>query len=136
AALQEWEAIVNVLRESRPALAAVLEHGVPRVVTAERLVVSFQDGSFYGRQADTRDSRAAIADAARVRLRATPEIEIRFDAEDGATASKTVAAVEAGRREAEQKARRLEALGHPVVRDAMDVFPEARGSVEVRLEGD
>ena len=134
AALLEWETIVKILRESKPALAAVLEHGVPRVVGPERIVLSFQEGSFYGRQAESPASLDAIADAAEARFSVRPSIEIRFDAEG--KERRTVAAVEATRREAETAAKRRAALGHPVVKDALDVFPDSRGKVDVRLEGD
>ncbi|MEM7606461.1 MAG: DNA polymerase III subunit gamma/tau, partial [Myxococcota bacterium] len=113
AALQEWGAIVDELREARPALAAVLEHGVPRAVSAERIVLSFQKNSFYGRQADAPAAREAIGEAAKKRFDASPPIEVRFDlsADDQ---GRSVAAVEATRRDARQKQRRRDALNHPV----------------------
>lgn len=131
-ALQEWEGIVADLRDSKPALAAVLEHGIPRAVTAERIILSFQEGSFYGRQAKSPAAIEAITDAAKGRLGSKPKVEIRFDAEG--SSKRTVAALDATRKEAESAAKRREALSHPAVRDAMDVFPESRGKVEVRLD--
>lgn len=134
-AMQEWEAFVDALRDGKPALAAVLEHGVPRVVSPEKIVLSFQEGSFYGRQADARASREAILDVAESRLGVRPPIEIRYDSDLGAS-TRTVAAVEATRRDAEIKQRRKDALAHPVVRDAMQVFSESTGRVRVRLDSD
>lgn len=133
-AMQEWESFVDALREGKPALAAVLEHGIPRVVSPERIVLSFQEGSFYGRQADAPAAREAIAHVAEQRLGVRPPIEIRYDA-DGAQ-GRTVAAVEATRREARLSQRRREALGHPIVREAMQVFSESAGRVRVRLDGE
>ncbi len=134
AALQEWEELVSALEKEQPALAAVLEHGVPKSVGPDRIVLSFKDGSFYGRQAESPESIDAIARVAEQRLGARPEIQIRFDAADGAT--KTVAAVAAQRKEAEADARRKEALNHPRVRDAVDVFPESAGKLTVHIEAD
>ncbi len=134
AALQEWEELVAALEKEQPALAAVLEHGVPKTVGPDRIVLSFKDGSFYGRQAESPDSIDAIARMAEQRLGARPAIEIRFDAGEGAT--KTVAAVAAQRKEAEVDARRKEALNHPRVRDAVDVFPESAGKLTVHIEAD
>ena len=133
AALQEWEGLVELLREGKPALAAVLEHGVPRVVSREKVVLSFQEGSFYGRQANATAAREAILEAATQRLGAKPELEIRFDAADEAMQERTVAAVEASRRKGRQEQRRREALSHPAVQEAVQVFPEASGRVQVRL---
>ncbi len=135
AALQEWEELVGTLRSRQPALGAVLEHGVPRSVGPERIVLSFQQGSFYGRQADTPESISAIQDCAEELLGARPQVEIRFDAATE-KAVKTVAAVAAQRKEAEVEAKRREALNHPRVRDAMDVFPESAGKLDVHVEAD
>lgn len=135
AALQEWEELVGALQRHQPALAAVLEHGVPKAVGPERIVLSFANGSFYGRQAESPDSIAAIKRAAQEQLGTAPDVEIRFDAPgDGNT--NTVAAVAAQRKEAEVEAKRREALNHPRVRDAIDVFPEAAGKVSVHVETD
>jgi DNA polymerase-3 subunit gamma/tau len=135
AALQEWEELVGTLEQQQPALAAVLEHGIPKAVGPDRIVLSFKGGSFYGRQAESPESIAAIVRVAEQQLGARPKIEIRFDAQ-GETATKTVAAVAAQRKEAEATAKRKEALNHPVVRDAVDVFPEAAGKLQVHIEAD
>jgi len=135
AALQEWEDLVGTLEQQQPALAAVLEHGIPKAVGPDRIVLSFKDGSFYGRQAESAESIAAIERIAEQQLGARPEIVIRFDAQSEA-ATKTVAAVAAQRKEAEAEAKRKEALNHPRVRDAIDVFPESAGKLQVHIEAD
>jgi DNA polymerase-3 subunit gamma/tau len=134
AALQEWEEMVGRLEQEQPALAAVLEHGVPKTVGPERIVLSFKDGSFYGRQAQSPESIAAIERIAEQQLGARPQVEIRFDEAEGST--RTVAAVAAQRKEAELEAKRKEALNHPRVRDAMDVFPESAGKLNVHIEAE
>jgi DNA polymerase-3 subunit gamma/tau len=135
AALQEWEELVGTLQQQQPALAAVLEHGIPKAVGPDRIVLSFKDGSFYGRQAQSPESIAAIVRVAEQQLSARPRIEIRFDAQ-GEAVTKTVAAVAAQRKEAEVEAKRKEALNHPVVRDAVDVFPQSAGKLKVHIEAD
>jgi DNA polymerase-3 subunit gamma/tau len=135
AALQEWEDLVGTLEQQQPALAAVLEHGIPKAVGPDRIVLSFKDGSFYGRQAESAESIAAIERIAEQQLGARPEIVIRLDAQ-GEAATKTVAAVAAQRKEAEAEAKRKEALNHPRVRDAIDVFPESAGKLQVHIEAD
>ncbi len=135
AALQEWEELVGTLEQQQPALAAVFEHGIPKAVGPDRIVLSFKDGSFYGRQAESPESIAAIVRIAEQQLGARPKIEIRFDAQ-GEAVTKTVAAVAAQRKEAEIEAKRKEALNHPIVREAVDVFPESAGKLRVHLEAD
>lgn len=135
AALQEWEELVGRLEREQPALAAVLEHGIPKAVGPDRIILSFKDGSFYGRQAQSPESIAAIERIAEQQLGGRPEVDIRFDAQ-GEASSKTVAAVAAQRKEAELEARRKAALNHPLVRDAVDVFPESAGKLNVHIEAD
>lgn len=131
-ALQEWTAIVDGLRTSKPALAAVLEHGVPRAVSGSKIVLSFRKSSFYGRQAEAPAAQSAIGEVAEARFGQRPPIEIRYDLDqDG---DKTVAAVSANRRDAELKKRKREALEHPAVIDARNVFPDAPGPVVVHLD--
>ena len=133
AALQEWEHLVDALRENMPALAAVLEHGIPRVACAESIILSFKSGSFYGRQAEAPEAIAAVEAVAKKQFGARPKIEIRYDASaEGST--KTVAAVGAKRRQAEVEARRREALNHPRVQDVVAVFPESAGKLDVHVE--
>jgi DNA polymerase-3 subunit gamma/tau len=127
--------MVGRLSQEQPALAAVLEHGVPKAVGPDRIVLSFKDGSFYGRQAQSQESVEAIERVAEAQLGAKPAVEIRFDAQ-GEGSSKTVAAVAAQRREAELEAKRKAALNHPAVRDAVDVFPESAGKLNVHIEAD
>lgn len=103
-------------------------------MSGERIIIAFKSGSFYGRQAASRDAKACVADVAEKRFGRRPEIDVRFDA--AASDKRTVAAVEATRRDTQSAARKREALSHPVVRDAMQVFPESRGKVDVRLEDD
>ncbi|MBC7170921.1 MAG: hypothetical protein H5U40_00750 [Polyangiaceae bacterium] len=134
-ALQEWERVVQYVREREPATAAFLEHAVPQRVTAEKVVLGFQDGSFYGRRVASPETRTSIADAVQALLGGRPEIEIRFDAA-ASDSTRTVATIEAKRRDAELERRRREALNHPVVLDALEVFPEARSKVDVKIEKD
>jgi hypothetical protein len=130
---EAWQRIVATLQETQPALGAVLEHGVPVQVDEGALRISFPEGSFFGRQAMAPAARQALADAALHVLGRAPRIEIGFGLE---CARPTVAAVQAAR----QKEKRAEvvqaALSHPKVKDAMDVFPEAEGDVDVQVEAD
>lgn len=134
-ALQEWERLIGKLRDVNGMLAAVLANGLPRLVTKERIVVSFRDGSFHGRQADQPAAREALVAVAAELLGGTPEIEVRFDA-DTAGKDNTVAAIESKREEAKLEQKRREARNHPRVVEALAVFPDAANKVEVHIDRD
>jgi hypothetical protein len=134
-ALREWERLLAELHQDDSLLAAVLEHAIPRVVTKERIAIVYDDGGqgeFYRAQASTREATQTLVDLAQRMLGGRPEIEVRV--EHGAKHAKTtVAAVTQHRRAAESESRRRDALSHPKVLEALEVFPEAAGSVEVKL---
>ena len=128
---QAWRDIVGALHEAQPALGAVLEHGVPVEVSPALLVLSFPEGSFFGRQATSEPARQALAEAAERVLGQRPRIEVGFGLE---SKRPTVAAQEATKRKERRDEVTQAALNHPRVKDALDVFPEAEGQVDVQVE--
>jgi DNA polymerase-3 subunit gamma/tau len=133
--MHAWQQIVGRLRESKPALAAVLEHGAPLSVTRERIVIGFPEGSFFGQQAQPEEARNDIAEEAREVVGGKPAIEVRYTSEaEPRAAGPTVAELEAQRRETSRKQREEEAMKHPLVVGALEVFPEGAGHVKVNVD--
>ncbi|MDD9937039.1 MAG: hypothetical protein OXT09_25740, partial [Myxococcales bacterium] len=127
----EWTRLVTFLHETQPALGAVLEHGVPARIDPAKVLISFPEGSFFGRQAASSGAREAIATAAERVLGQRPAVEVGFGVPVEAT---TMAAHQEEQRQ-QARAETVEAaLNHPSVKDAIDVFPEAEGNVDVHLE--
>jgi len=120
--------MVELLHDSLPALCAVLEHGTPTVVTAERVVVSFPEGSFFGKQAAAPQAKASLADVAERVLKQRPKIEI---VEGKASGAPTLATEQAKKKEADKKQRDETARNHPGVREAMSVFDASEADVQV-----
>jgi hypothetical protein len=131
ALLAIWERVVGEVRDRKPALGAVLEHGTPKRVDREKIVVAFPQGSFFGQQAKSEESRDGLAEAAAAVVGGRPEIEVVLAAE---VASETVAKLEERRRNDRNKEREREALSHPAVVAAREVFPEGEGSVKVHVD--
>jgi DNA polymerase-3 subunit gamma/tau len=132
ALLAIWERIVGEVRDRKPALGAVLEHGTPRRVDRDKIVIAFPQGSFFGQQAKSEESRDGLAEAASVVVGGRPEVEIVLAAE--VPANDTVAKLEERRRADRNKEREREALSHPAVVAAREVFPEGEGSVKVHVD--
>jgi DNA polymerase-3 subunit gamma/tau len=128
-----WPRIVNQVKASQPALGAVLDHGVPIEVTPEALRIGFADGSFFGRQAQNANAREAILRAAQQVLGARPALTI---GPIGASKTATLAQTEENTRRTHTAARREVALKHPSVVDAMEVFEESAGSVDVQVDSE
>ena len=129
----DWRSIVVHLRDRLPALGAVMEHGVATQLSQAKLVVRFSEGSFFGRQAKAAASQKAILDAAEEVLGARPALEIEFGNVDGAV---TLAKQESEEQKQLEEQTKKSALNHPAVRDAIEIFPEARGHAEVLINRD
>lgn len=126
-----WHSILRALADQQPGLYAVLEHGVPVQVDAERVRVSFPQGSFFGRQASSDTARSALSDVATRVLGTRPVVEVGYDLSSSRV---TVAADNQKQKDERRGQVRERALRHPRVQDALAVFPEAEGNVEVVLE--
>jgi len=133
-ALQEWERLLEALRTDDALLGAVLGHAIPRVVNEERIVLAYADGgqgAFYQAQATTAEAKQSLLRVAERLLGGRPTLEVRLEAD--AQAGRTVAAVTEHRKAAESESRRRAALTHPKVLEALEVFPEASGNLDVKL---
>lgn len=128
-----WIEIVSRLKETQPALGAVLEQGVPVEVDEECLKVVFREGSFFGQQAAEPSAREAIVTAAEKVLGKYPELKIVFSAEVESMGT-SIAQEKDEQREKERDRNLKRALEHPLVKEAMEIFPEARNNVDVQLE--
>ena len=126
-----WPRIVEQIKLSQPALGAVLDHGVPLEVTPTALRIGFPEGSFFGRQAQSTTARDAILRAAEHVLGARPTFTISVP---GNASISTLAETEETVRRTRTAARREVALRHPSVVDAMEVFEESEGSVDVHVD--
>jgi DNA polymerase-3 subunit gamma/tau len=128
---QRWTAIVERLRVIEPRWAAMYEHGVPQEVLAERVIVLFPEGSFFGRQAQTPPGSDALRRAAADVLAATPEIVIRLASE---VRGKSLAQKEAAQLDERKEGIKRRALNHPRVLEALKVFPELAKKQDILVD--
>ena len=132
AQLEAWEAILGLIRETKPALASVYEHAAPLEVTRECLHLAYREGTFLSEQAVASDARAILSDAAATHF--GTDVTIDFDLagrhdEVQSLAAKNAAALAARIEAAREKVRR-----HPLVAAALEhLGAELR---EVRLPND
>ena len=131
---EPWLQIVERLKHSQPALGAILEHGIASEVSPQKLVLHFPEGSFFGRQAKAPAAQRQIVAEAEAVLGSRPALDINFGEPKPGTA--TVAEVEKQQRDAQHEKRLDAARNHPAVVQAIEVFPEARDFVDVRIKTD
>jgi hypothetical protein len=123
--------LVQHLREREPRWAAMYEHGFPTELSEQHVIVTFAEGSFFGRQAQSNDGSEALRRAARAVFGGQPELSIRFATQlPGATLAQEEAAQVDERKEALKR----KALAHPRVIEALKVFPELGQKHEVHVD--
>jgi DNA polymerase-3 subunit gamma/tau len=129
-----WRSVVDMIKSRRPALGACLEHGSVRELSADKLVLVFPKGSFFGEQATSPEAKSVLADAAFEVLSLRPKVVVELSSTDVAVPS--IAAADREKLEAEKQTQREEALAHPRVLEALEVFPEGRNKLEVNVSVD
>jgi len=133
--MARWETFIRDLAETEPALSAILEHGEPREFSSEHLLIAFPDGSFYAEQADSPDALRMIERALHSFLSIKPIVTIVRDSQAD-TSSGTVAALKEERLDVKREEQRQEALNHPLVVEALQLFPGGANHLEVTVNID
>src|SRR5690606_18121732 len=80
-ALDAWLAILERLRDTRPELAAMLEHAAPLEVRPEQLVVGWEPGSVFSAQASGKEALDLVTRAASEHFTARTRVVFEFDSQ-------------------------------------------------------
>ncbi|MBN1656372.1 MAG: DNA polymerase III subunit gamma/tau [Deltaproteobacteria bacterium] len=128
-----WNEIVALLNESRPALAAVLEHGVPVEISEEFLKIAFREGSFFGRQVQDTEAQNTITSIAERVLGKAPRLQLLTVSQPESLGVSIVQKKILKIDEVREKGMR-EATNHPKVQEAIAVFPEAKDNIHIDVE--
>lgn len=130
---EAWQKIVGRLKEVRPALAAVLEHGVPLEICDERLKIAFREGSFFGRQVQDSDAQKEILNAAEQVFGKPPRLELLTVPDPESMGMSIVRTNDIKTAEAREKGMER-ARNHPRVQEALAVFPEAKDNIKIEVD--
>lgn len=121
-----WAAIRRRADELRPGVGAVYQHATLFGLTNERLVVTFERGSFFGRQARAPEAMKAIEDAAEEVLGVRPTVELLGN--EPIAASAPIGDFEIGRHELEHaRSGALVAKWQRISEDAAELLHDASG---------
>jgi DNA polymerase-3 subunit gamma/tau len=116
--LDDWRALLARVRATKAHVAAIFEHGVPLEVTAQRVLIGYQAGSFEGAQASEPEAMDLLQREARAHFGAETKVALDLSARAGTT----VAALDAAQRKAELAQAHAAAAGHPLVQRAIALF--------------
>jgi hypothetical protein len=116
-----WRSIVDRVRESRPELAAFLEHAAPLKIDRGEVVVGWAKGSIFAGQASTKDSMALLSRAAGEHFGMETRVTFELESTE-AQAAVTVAAQDSDAREQRVRDALAHARQHPRISDAMEIL--------------
>jgi DNA polymerase III subunit gamma/tau len=120
-ALDAWVAILESVRQSRPELAAMLEHAAPLTVGASELVVGWEPGSVFASQASNKEALALVTRAASEHFMARTRVVFEFDSA-GAKDFDTLARRQLRERQERLRAAMTEARAHPRIAEAIEIL--------------
>jgi DNA polymerase-3 subunit gamma/tau len=110
------------VRALKPALASVLEHAMPLVMGAERVVLGYAASeAFLAGQAKEPDALELLTREVRAHFGRPTELALDLSA-PAAAGVVTVAAIDAERRAAREEQAREAVAHHPLVREAQRLF--------------
>jgi DNA polymerase-3 subunit gamma/tau len=128
-----WAKIVAHLRDHEPPpWAAMFEHGVPAEADETRVIVTFGEATFFGRQAESAAGLAALTRATHAVVGSgVSTISVKLVTEVRGT---TLAQLQASQLDERKEAIKQKALSHPRVLEAFKVFPELSTKQDVHIE--
>jgi DNA polymerase-3 subunit gamma/tau len=118
--LDAWRAVLARVRAERPPLASILEHASPIAVSAERVVLGYEQGSFLAAQA-TESSHVELL-TRHVREYFGTTTPVAFDLSASSKANPSVASLDIEERRVRLEQARRAVAEHPLVRAAIDIL--------------
>jgi DNA polymerase-3 subunit gamma/tau len=119
--IDAWRHILELVRASDAPLASVLEHAMPLQVGPAQVTVGFDpSAAFLSARATDPGARESLTKAARQHF--GPDTQVTIDGSMKAGAARTVAAIDAERRNVETAKARAAVESHPLVREATRLF--------------
>jgi hypothetical protein len=120
-ALNRFRDIVEAVRESRPELAAFLEHAAVLKAQPGHLLLAYPPKSIFSEQVKGRDCIDLLTECSGRVLEAPSRAEFRFDYEP-ASGMDTLSADRVRAREARMRKAIADAKNHPRVTEALEVL--------------
>jgi DNA polymerase III subunit gamma/tau len=121
AVLRDFRAIVDIVHESRPELAAFFEHAAPLEVSPEQIVLAWEPKSMFAARASDKEALAVLGRAAFAHFDKAPRITCEFDSER-ARSLPTLARLDSSARERKTREALQAARKHPRIADAVEIL--------------
>jgi DNA polymerase-3 subunit gamma/tau len=118
--LEAWRAVLARIRAERAPLASILEHASPIAVSAERVVLGYEPGSFLAAQAT--DASHVELLTRHVREYFGTVTPVAFDLTASPKANPSVASIDIEERKVRLEQARRAVAEHPLVKAAIEIL--------------
>jgi len=130
--LANWDRVVAAIRDDAPTWSAIFEHAVPLELGADRVRLSFASSArFAGQQASDREGSERLQKAVEKILGGRPDVQVEYSDQN---ASSSLVARSRAARDEHSESLRDEAMNHPRVKEARQLFPEVTSRYDVQVE--
>lgn len=127
--------IVERVRDEKPGVACVLEHGVPLEVNETRVILAFEPQSFLSLQASEPEAVEALQKAARAHFSETTKVMLDVSATNPDILRRhTIVAVDEALRVRRIAAARARIEEHALVKAAIDIFGAELRDIKIASE--
>lgn len=133
--VKSWEGLIDFVKGTRPALAALLEHAVPSSFPAATIELRFKTEDSFKRDQVESLYAAVLKELLQKYTGSAVSIKTSvFSPKDATALDSMESLAERKKKEAELKRKQAESLAqnHPIIREAQSLFGAEIGPVEVR----
>jgi DNA polymerase III subunit gamma/tau len=131
-----FRAIVEALRNERPALASILSHGIPVEVNASNLVIGYEADSFLGAQASEAEGLEHLTHVTRAYFKAQTRVLIDLSAKVRSAGNPSLATLDVESAKARVREAKSKIQNHPAVAAVEKVFGVKLQTVRVPEESE
>jgi DNA polymerase III subunit gamma/tau len=119
----EWKEFIHFAKKKKPPLASLLGHASPLALTDSLLEIGYPKESFYLDRMQEKDNLALMHSLCEEFFKRPMKVKITgVNPESGAKANPESGGEDPGKSKNSKKEREEEALNHPIVREAINIF--------------
>jgi DNA polymerase-3 subunit gamma/tau len=117
-----WQEFVHFAKKKKPPFASLLEHGYPLALENDSLQIGYPEKSFYLERMDETDNRSLLGTLAAEFFKRPMRVQVVGLKSDAVLRGYRANAAEEKGRKKNSRDEKQEALNHPLVREAINIF--------------
>jgi len=117
-----WKEFVHFAKKKKPPFASLLEHGYPLALENDLLRVGYPEKSFYLERMEEADNRSLLGTLGAEFFKRPMRVQVTGLKSDEVLRGNRASAEEEKGRKKNSRNEKEEALNHPLVREAINIF--------------